>query len=120
MLSPMRLKKGCSATFTTTYRSPAGPPKRPASPLPGTRIRDPVLTPAGNVTSKLSVPAWRPPPPQTPQGLMNLPDPLQSAQVTANWRCPFERVVFPVPAQLEHAVSRDPGAWPPPPHIPQP
>src|SRR5918994_1753220 len=48
-LSPLRLKIGDSLTWQTTYRSPAGPPRRPASPLPGRRIFDPSLTPAGGL-----------------------------------------------------------------------
>src|SRR5579883_3132536 len=119
MLSPMRLKNGCSVTFTTTYKSPGGPPNGPASPFPGMRIRDPVLTPAGNSTSTVSVAATRPSPPHSLQELINRPDPPHSAQVTVNCRWPFDRVVLPVPLQVPHAVSREPGVCPVPPQMPQ-
>ncbi len=45
--SPLRRKIGESVTRVTTYRSPAGPPRRPASPLPASRTRLPSFTPAG-------------------------------------------------------------------------
>src|SRR5580658_717735 len=47
---PSRSKMLCSRTRISTYRSPAGPPLRPASPLPFRRIRSPVSTPAGTLT----------------------------------------------------------------------
>ncbi len=49
-LSPLRLKIGDSATCVTTYRSPAAPPRGPASPLPASRTRLPSRTPAGMFT----------------------------------------------------------------------
>src|SRR3954452_17849154 len=49
-LSPLRRKIGESVTWVITYRSPAGPPLRPASPLPASRTRLPSLTPAGMLT----------------------------------------------------------------------
>ena len=45
--SPLRPNSECSATWTTTNRSPAGPPRRPGAPLPASRMRWPSLTPAG-------------------------------------------------------------------------
>ena len=35
-VAPARRKNGCSATSIVTYRSPAGPPRAPAWPRPGT------------------------------------------------------------------------------------
>ena len=46
-LSALRPNSGWLATFTVTYRSPAGPPRSPLAPLPRSRIRWPSLTPAG-------------------------------------------------------------------------
>src|SRR5262252_1676291 len=105
MLSPILLKKGCAAAFTTMYKSPAGPPKRPASPLPGNRIREPLFTPAGSATSMLSVTGIQPSPLQWPQRVIDLPEPPQSIQVTANCRCPFDRVVLPTPLQPAQGLS---------------
>ena len=45
-----RLKTGDDATRVVTKRSPGGPPRGPASPLPARRIRVPSLTPAGMLT----------------------------------------------------------------------
>ena len=45
-----RLKTGEEATRVVTKRSPGGPPRGPASPLPARRIRVPSLTPAGMFT----------------------------------------------------------------------
>src|SRR5215813_11529614 len=115
MLSPILLKKRCVAAFTTMYKSPAGPPKRPASPLPGTRIREPVFTPGGRATSRLSVPGTHPSPLQWMQNVIVLPEPPQPMQVTANCRCPFDRVVLPTPLQPAQGHSREPGACPLPP-----
>jgi hypothetical protein len=43
----LRPNSACSATWTTTNRSPAGPPRRPGAPLPASRMRWPSLTPEG-------------------------------------------------------------------------
>src|SRR3546814_15004345 len=39
MSAPSRRKKRCGLMVTNMYRSPAGPPRMPASPSPATRIR---------------------------------------------------------------------------------
>src|SRR5436305_4390973 len=119
MLSPIRLKNGCSPTLTKTYKSPDGPPKRPASPLPGTRMRAPVSKPGGNSTFRVSVPRTRPSPPQSLHGVIERPEPPQSPHVTANCRCPLMRVVLPVPRHGVHTLSIDPGACPIPLQVPQ-
>src|SRR5262245_27092281 len=118
MLSPMRLKNGCSPTLTTTYRSPAGPPNRPLLPFPERRMREPVATPGGRSTSRVSERDARPSPRQLLQGLMDRPVPPQSPHVTANCKCPFVRIVFPIPEQPSHALSREPGCCPVPLHVP--
>ena len=49
--SPSRSKIACSRTWISTYRSPGGPPLRPASPSPERRMRSPLSTPAGTFTA---------------------------------------------------------------------
>src|SRR5262245_50753267 len=110
MLSPSLLKNGCSATLITTYKSPAGPPNRPASPLPGKRTRDPVESPDGRSIPSISVRETRPSPLHPRQGVIERPVPPQSEQVTENCRCPLFRVVLPAPAQPPQAVSLEPGS----------
>src|SRR5436309_597142 len=114
MLSPFLSKNACGPTLTTTSRSPGAPPKRPASPIAGIRIRVPVVAPAGTSTSSLSIPEARPSPRQLGHEVTTRPEPPQSPQVTANCRWPFTRVVLPDPPHGEHAVSREPGARPVP------
>ena len=46
-LSPLRSNTGCGAMVTSTRRSPLGPPRSPEPPLPLSRIRAPLRTPAG-------------------------------------------------------------------------
>ena len=48
--SPRRSYSFEGVTRVTTYRSPAGPPFSPGSPLPFSLIRVPSLTPAGIFT----------------------------------------------------------------------
>src|SRR2546430_3661733 len=43
-----------------SYRSPGGPPLRPASPSPASRTRSPLSTPAGTFTESLRVRRTRP------------------------------------------------------------
>src|SRR3954449_12428641 len=49
-LSPLGANTGEGSTRVMTYRSPAGPPRRPGSPLPASRTLEPSLTPGGLVT----------------------------------------------------------------------
>src|SRR3954453_6189952 len=67
-LSPLRAKIGESATWQITNRSPAGPPRSPASPLPGRRIREPSLTPGGMLTRYFLTSRSRPSPPHVGHG----------------------------------------------------
>src|SRR5689334_5583133 len=76
------------------------------------RIRVPAPAPGGTSTTSDSAPEARPSPRQFPHGVTMQPDPPQFAQVTANCRCPFTRVLFPDPAQAGQTPSRVPGAWP--------
>ena len=77
-LSPLRLKIGDSLTCVTTYRSPAGPPRTPASPLPGRRIFEPSLTPAGMFTRYFLSSRSRPAPEQVGHGSsITVPEPPQ-------------------------------------------
>src|SRR5688572_30605436 len=48
--SPSRRNEGWDATCTVRYRSPGGPPRTPAFPLPCTRTRSPSPIPAGICT----------------------------------------------------------------------
>src|SRR5690606_4169762 len=68
-LSPLRPNTGCLPTCTTTYRSPAGPPRSPGAPLPRSRIRCPSLTPAGMRTCIVREDLARPLPLQTSHGV---------------------------------------------------
>src|SRR2546421_2226917 len=45
----------CALPISSTYRSPGGPPLRPASPSPASRTRSPLSTPAGTFTESLRV-----------------------------------------------------------------
>src|SRR5919197_6203086 len=77
-LSPLRRKTGESPTLVTTYRSPGGPPRRPASPLPGRRIFEPSLTPAGMFTRYFLSSRRRPWPPHVGHGSsITVPEPPQ-------------------------------------------
>jgi len=49
-----RSKTGCSCTLMNTYRSPGGPPFMPGSPLPESRMRELLSTPAGMATFSFS------------------------------------------------------------------
>src|SRR5580704_11178433 len=81
---PRRSKNSCGRTTTRRYKSPAGAPIVPALPLPGTRTRPPLATPAGMRTSIVSVRRTRPSPPQFLQAVRNFPVPPQRLQGTLN------------------------------------
>src|ERR671916_397534 len=72
MFSPLRVKCLCLPTLVMMKRSPAGAPSRPPSPLPGTRTREPVSTPAGIRTFTCSDFGTVPLPWQTAQGARHL------------------------------------------------
>ena len=47
VVAATRPNRSSARTLTSTYRSPAGPPRSPGSPRPPSRIRCPSATPAG-------------------------------------------------------------------------
>src|SRR5918997_955585 len=113
MLSPLRVKCLCLPTFVMMKRSPAGAPKRPPSPLPGMRTREPVSTPAGILTFTTSVFGTVPLPWQSEQGGRRLPPPPQSGHSCANRRRPPAGCTCPAPPQVVQ-VTRGPPASPAP------
>ena len=95
------------------YRSPAGPPLVPGSPLPAERMRMPSLMPAGILTSSVF---WRfslPAPLQLGQGSgMILPLPWQCGQVCWMLKKPWRRCTVPAPLQLGQVLALVPGLAP--------
>src|SRR5690606_5050819 len=103
-LSPLRPNTGWVPTCTTTYRSPAGPPRSPGAPLPRSRMRCPSLTPAGMRTCMVREDLARPLPLQTSQACSAIsPRPLQSGHGSVSEKPPPEpRATCPVPTQVGH------------------
>src|SRR5262249_44881642 len=101
-LSPLRPKTGCGSTCTSTYRSPAGPPRSPGVPLPRSLMRCPSLTPAGMRTWMERDDFARPLPLQTAQGSWAIsPRPLQSTHGSVSEKPPpVPRETCPVPTQV--------------------
>src|ERR687889_2646078 len=114
-LSPLRAKTGESATWVTTNRSPGGPPRRPASPLPGSRIREPSLTPGGMLTRYFLSSRRRPSPPQVGQGSsITVPEPPQRAHGRVIENSPWPWDSTPRPWQTGQTVGDVPGSAPVP------
>ena len=94
------------------YRSPAGPPRGPALPFPGTRRRAPSATPAGTCTLICSVTASVPSARQAVQGRCRCrPEPSHAAQAFENTMWPRRHCVAPLPwhgAHLRSAARRMP------------
>src|ERR687898_241522 len=114
-LSPLRLKIGDSLTRQTTYRSPAGPPRMPASPLPGRRIREPSLTPAGMLTRYFLSSRSLPCPPHVGHGSsITVPEPPQRehGRVIENTPWPWDST--PRPWQTGQTIGEVPGRAPVP------
>ncbi len=84
------------------YKSPGGPPLVPGDPLPASLIFDPSFTPAGMVTSIVSVEDLNPDPPHSLQTSPALPVPPQSGHVLLNCNGPWATPVCPVPLQVRH------------------
>src|SRR5690606_1185580 len=103
-LSPLRPNTGWVPTCTTTYRSPAGPPRSPGAPLPRSRMRCPSLTPAGMRTCMVREDLARPLPLQTSQACSAIsPRPLQSGHGSVREKPPpLPRATCPVPTQVGH------------------
>src|SRR5216684_3484274 len=92
-------------------RSPGGAPKRPPSPLPGIRTREPVSTPAGIRTLTFSALAKVPLPLQSEQGGRRLPVPPQSVHSCVKRRRPPDFCTCPEPL-LVGSVDSDAGGEP--------
>src|SRR4029077_14113431 len=76
--APLRANNLCSATWTTTNRSPDGAPAGPGSPRPPSRMRAPSRTPGGIFTENFRVRRTLPEPWQVGQGVSTIrPDPAQ-------------------------------------------
>src|SRR5688500_8797541 len=88
------------------YRSPAGPPPTPGSPLPARRILEPSSTPAGILTFRRSVSSVVPAPLHFGQVRENTcPRPWQREQLRPNAIGPSPTRTCPVPPQSAHGVA---------------
>src|ERR1041385_4930914 len=108
MLSPLRVKYLCGTTFVMMCKSRACAPRRPPSPLPGIRTRDPVSTPAGMRTFTVSVLGTVPLPLQSEQGERRRPVPPQSGHSCAKRSRPPARCTWPVPLHVEQTTTGPP------------
>src|SRR4051794_1523953 len=118
-LSPLRTNTGESVTWVTTYRSPAGPPRKPASPLPASLIREPSLTPAGMFTRYFLSSRRRPWPPQVGHGSsITVPEPPQRAHGRVIENRPWPSDSTPRPWQTGHTDGAVPGRAPVPRQVP--
>src|ERR1041385_7199876 len=108
MLSPLRVKYLCWPTFVMMYKSPAGAPSRPPSPLPEIFTREPVSTPAGMRTFTVSDFAKVPLPLQSEHGERRRPVPPQSAHSCAKRSRPPARCTCPVPLHVEQTTTGPP------------
>src|ERR1700752_3351786 len=108
MLSPLRVKYLCEPTFVMICKSPAGAPKRPPSPLPGIRTREPVSTPAGIRTLTVSVFGVVPLPLHREHGDRRRPVPPQSVHSCAKRRRPPARCTCPVPLHVAQTITGPP------------
>src|SRR4051794_10439411 len=114
-LSPLRVKIGDGATWVMTYRSPGGPPLRPASPLPANRTRLPSLTPAGMFTRYFLTVFWAPVPPQVAHGSsITAPEPLQREHGWVIENRPWPWDSMPRPWHLGQTLGLVPGLAPVP------
>src|SRR5215208_1770136 len=118
-LSPLRWKTGESVTCVTTNRSPGAPPRRPASPLPGRRIREPSLTPGGMLTRYFLTSRRRPWPAQVGHGSsITVPEPPQREQGRVIENRPWPSDSTPRPWHTGQTVGAVPGRAPVPRHVP--
>src|ERR687896_1900682 len=114
-LSPLRENTGESLTWVTTYRSPGAPPRRPASPLPASRMREPSFTPAGMFTRYFLSSRMRPWPWHVWHGFsITVPEPPQRShgRVIENSPCPCDST--PRPWQTGQTTGWVPGSAPVP------
>src|SRR5919197_5284970 len=118
-LSPLRAKTDESVTWVTTNRSPGGPPRRPASPLPGSRIREPSLTPGGMFTRYFLSSRRRPSPPQVGHGSsITVPEPPQRLHGRVIENSPWPWDSTPRPWQTGQTAGEVPGRAPVPRQVP--
>src|SRR5207237_9303587 len=108
MLSPLRVKYICLPTFVMMYKSPGGAPRRPPSPLPGMRTREPVSTPAGMRTFTFSVRDKVPFPLQSEHGGRPVPVPPQSVHSCVKRRRPPARCTWPEPLHVGQVIGEPP------------
>ncbi len=114
-LSPERPNTWSGVTCTTTYRSPADPPRSPGAPLPLILMRWPSRTPAGMRTLIVRVFCPRPEPLQDGQGSSTTrPRPRHSRHGSAIPNRPALRDTWPVPSQLGHTRGTVPALAPVP------
>src|SRR5215471_2983487 len=107
----------CGLTCSTTYKSPDGPPRNPASPFPAERSREPVSTPAGMRSLIFEATSLRPFPWHALQGFsMTRPAPWQCGHVCAMLKIPRELMICPRPPQVGHDLTLDPLSAPVPLH----
>src|SRR5919107_1626370 len=110
---PLRPNSSWSDTWTTTKRSPAGPPRRPGAPLPASRIRWPSLTPAGIRTVMVRVWLVTPLPAQVGQGSSTTwPVPRQLRHGSEKANAPWLRLVTPAPLHTGQVCGLVPGRAP--------
>src|SRR5690606_25889117 len=111
--APLRVNSLWGLTRISTYRSPGGPPFRPASPSPARRIRSPSSTPGGILTDSFLTLATRPRPWHLPQGVvMTVPAPLHAGQVCWMEKNPCCIRTWPTPPQVAHETGSVPGSAP--------
>src|SRR5918992_2445623 len=114
-LSPFGLNTGDSLTWQTTYRSPDGPPRRPASPFPGSRILEPSFTPAGMFTRYFLSSRSRPWPAQVGHGSsITVPEPPQREHGRVIENTPWLSGSTPRPWQTGQTIGAVPGRAPVP------
>src|SRR5699024_3165476 len=114
-LLPSRVNSSCGRTLICTYKSPGGPPCSPDSPSPLRRMRSPLSTPAGTLTDSVLLVCTRPWPRHFLHGSRTtLPSPRQSGQVCWMDRKPCCRRTWPLPLQVGHSSTEEPGSAPEP------
>src|SRR5215510_13595246 len=97
----------------STYRSPDGPPLRPASPSRAKRIRSPLSTPAGTLTDSVLFLRTRPRPPHSRHGLSIVaPAPPQLGQVCWIEKKPCATRTWPTPLHVLQLIGCEPGSAP--------
>src|SRR5690625_1216760 len=114
-LSPLRPNTACSFTWTTTYRSPFGPPFSPGAPLPLMRTFCPSFTPPGMRVWIVRVLLPRPLPLHVGHGSSTTsPRPRHSLHGSDNEKPPKLVLSCPVPVHLGHIRGEVPALAPVP------